>query len=45
MATFINQINPRSYAAHTRKVHMTEAGKFDFNNNHYYLMACPTDLE
>lgn len=45
MATFINQINPRSYAAHTRKVHMTEAGRFDFNNNHYYLMACPTDLE
>ena len=40
MATFINQINGRSYAAHTRKGKMTEAGKFDFNGNHYYLMAC-----
>lgn len=45
MATFINQINGRSYAAHTKKVPMTEAGTFDYNNNHYYLMACPTDLQ
>ncbi len=44
MATFINKINPRSYAAHTRKVHTTEAGTFDFNNNNYFLMACPTDM-
>lgn len=44
MATFINQINPRSYAAHTRKVNMTLAGTFPFNNNQYYLMACPTTL-
>ncbi len=42
MATFINQVNGRSYAAHTRKGKMTEAGTFDFNNNHYYLMACRT---
>lgn len=42
MATFINQINPRSYAAHTRKALMTEAGKFRFNNNNYYMMVCPT---
>ena len=42
MATFINQINPRSYAAHTRKALMTEAGKFQFNNNNYYMMVCPT---
>lgn len=40
MATFINQNNPRSYAAHTRKAGMTEIGKFDYNQNHYYLMAC-----
>ena len=39
MATFINQINPRSYAAHTKKVPMTTAGTFDFNGNRYYLMA------
>lgn len=42
MATFINQINPRSYAAHTRKVHTTQAGAFQFNQNNYYLMACST---
>ncbi len=42
MATFINQINDRSYAAHTRKALMTKAGTFQFNNNHYYMMVCPT---
>lgn len=42
MATFINHINPRSYAAHTRKVHTEDLGTFDFNNNHYHLMSCPT---
>lgn len=45
MATFINQINPRSYAAHTRKVGMTEVGRFDYNSNHYYLMACATKAD
>ena len=44
MATFINQINPRSYAAHTRKVSMTQVGKFQFNQNNYFLMACSTEL-
>lgn len=44
MATFINQINGRSYAAHTKKVRTTEAGTFDYNNNSYYLMACSTSL-
>lgn len=44
MATFINQVNPRSYAAHTRKAGMAEVGTFDFNQNHYYLMACRTDI-
>ena len=42
MATFINQINPRSYAAHTRKAGMEESGKFDWNGNHYWLMAIET---
>lgn len=42
MVTFVNQINPRSYAAHTRKAGMTEAGKFDWNGNHYWLLAIPT---
>ena len=42
MATFINMVNPRSYAAHTRKAGMEEVGRFDYNQNHYYLMACRT---
>ena len=42
MVTFINQINGRSYAAHTKKAHMTEIGTFDFNNNHYWMMAIKT---
>ena len=33
MATFINQINPRSYAAHTRKVHMTADRQGAFRTN------------
>lgn len=42
MVTFINQINPRSFAAHTEKVGMSSLGTFQFNNNNYYLLACPT---
>lgn len=42
MATFVNQINPRSFAAHTRKAHMTLAGTFSFNQNDYYLLVCST---
>ncbi len=45
MATFINQINQRSIAAHTRKGRMTEAGTFQFNQNDYYLMACSTSAK
>lgn len=44
MATFINKVNPRSYAAHTKKVPMDEVGDFQFNGNNYYLMACSTSL-
>lgn len=42
MATFINQINHRSYAAHTKKAMMAQAGTFQFNGNDYCLMACLT---
>lgn len=42
MATFINQINDRSFAAHTRKAEMTKAGTFQFNGNNYYMMVCKT---
>ena len=43
MVTFINQINRRSYAAHTQKVNMQTIGTFQFNNNDYYMLACPTN--
>lgn len=42
MVTFINQINPRSYAAHTRKAKMQTVCTFEFNNNDYYMLACDT---
>lgn len=42
MVTFVNQANPRSYAAHSRKAGMATPGTFDWNGNHYYLMACST---
>lgn len=42
MVTFINKINPRSYAAHTKKVNMEEVGDFTYNGNNYYIMAIKT---
>jgi hypothetical protein len=42
MVTFINKINPRSYQAHTRKTPLTVIKHFEFNNNHYYKLACKT---
>ena len=44
MATFVNHINQRSYAAHTKKVSLSTLGSFPFNQNNYYLMACSTAL-
>ena len=43
MVTFVNQINPRSYAAHTRKAGMAELGTFDFNDNHYWMLGIKTE--
>lgn len=42
LVTFINKINPRSFAAHTRKVGLEVVKEFDFNNNNYYELACLT---
>jgi len=42
MVTFINQINHRSYAAHTKKVAVDTIGTFQFNQNNYYILACKT---
>lgn len=44
MVTFINRINNRSYAAHTRKAGMSSLGTFDFNGNSYYMLACPSEM-
>lgn len=42
MVTFINKINPRSFEAHTRKTNLQVIKHFEFNNNHYYKLACAT---
>lgn len=42
LVTFVNKNNPRSYAAHTRKVGLEVIAEFEYNNNHYYEMACLT---
>jgi len=40
MVTFINKSNPRSFAAHTRKTKLKVINEFEFNNNHYFKLAC-----
>ena len=45
MLTFVNKVNGRSYNAHSNKAHLDTLDSFDFNNNHYYLMGCMTDME
>ena len=42
LVTFVNQINPRSYEAHTRKLGLDVIQEFDFNGNRYLEMACET---
>ncbi|RCU52533.1 MULTISPECIES: GNAT family N-acetyltransferase [Corallincola] len=42
LVTFINKINPRSYAAHVRKAKLDVIQEFEFNNNQYFELACPT---
>ncbi|MBW5405752.1 GNAT family N-acetyltransferase [Morganella morganii] len=42
LVTFINKVNPRSYAAHTRKLGLIVLDEFGFNNNHYYWLVCKT---
>lgn len=42
LITFINHINPRSYAAHTTKLGLDVIKSFDFNNNKYYELGYDT---
>lgn len=39
LITFINQINHRSFHAHTNKLGLEVIKPFDFNNNHYYELG------
>lgn len=39
LITFINQANPRSFAAHTKKVGFEVIKTFEYNNNHYYELG------
>ena len=43
LITFVNQINPRSYAAHTRKLGLDVIQEFEFNGNRYWELGCLTD--
>lgn len=42
LITFINHINERSYAAHTKKLNLDVIKNFQFNNNNYYELGCLT---
>jgi len=42
--TFINKINTRSFAAHTRKLGLEIIDEFAFNNNSYYSLAFSTKI-
>ena len=42
LVTFINKINPRSFAAHTKKAKLQVIKEFEFNQNQYYELACFT---
>jgi len=44
MVTFINKVNTRSYEAHIRKTCLEVIKEFDYNNNHYYKLACKTTV-
>lgn len=43
LVTFINKINQRSFAAHTKKVNLDVLQEFEYNNNHYYELVCLTN--
>ena len=42
LLTFVNQINPRSYEAHHRKLGLDVIKEFEFNGNRYWEMGCET---
>jgi hypothetical protein len=42
--TFINKLNERSFAAHTRKLELEIIDEFEFNGNSFYTLAFLTAL-
>lgn len=42
LVTFVNQVNPRSFAAHTCKLGLDVIGEFEFNGNRYWELAYET---
>ena len=42
LVTFVNQINPRSYEAHTRKLGLDVIQEFEFNGNRYWELGYDT---
>ncbi len=40
--TFINKLNQRSFAAHTRKLNLEIVDEFEFNGNTFYTLAFST---
>jgi len=43
LITFVNQINPRSYEAHRRKLGLDVIQEFGFNGNRYWELGCLTN--
>ncbi|MDX1808167.1 MAG: GNAT family acetyltransferase [Sulfurospirillaceae bacterium] len=44
LVTFINKINPRSFAAHTKKLGLTVIQEFSYNNNNYFELLYDTAI-
>ncbi len=42
LVTFVNKVNPRSYAAHHRKLGLEVIQEFEYNGNEYYELVCDT---
>jgi hypothetical protein len=42
LVTFINQINPRSYQAHSRKLGLEVIDEFEYNGNRYWELVYDT---
>ena len=42
LVTFVNQVNPRSYEAHRRKLGLDIIQEFNYNGNRYWEMGCRT---